>query len=194
MSRRRTNLVFTDTSGAAFVSPVVVSDTQEAVQGGLSDDEKRANVVRLAFGGQPERLERFCRAIDEVIPPGTIVVLRGSAVTGHRWKDQAPFDADGPGTSDLDLTFVGSGCLLFFKPTGFFLPGVHSRPLSEEDPDIAPELVPLRQTLMEMVKRPVNIQASRDIVLHFRGDLLGQPYLMLFEKPDHLSLHDKPLS
>ena len=194
MSRRRTNLVFTDSSGAAFVSPAVVSDAQEAVQGGLSDDEKRANVVRLAFGGQPERLERFCRAIDEVIPPGTIVVLRGSAVTGHRWKDQAPFDADGPGTSDLDLTFVGSGCLLFFKPTGFFLPGIHSRPLSEEDPDIAPELVPLRQTLMEMVKRPVNIQASRDIVLHFRGDLLGQPYLMLFEKPDHLSLHDKPLS
>ena len=194
MSRRRTNLVFTDTSGAAFVSPSVVSDAQEAVQGGLTDAEKRANVVRLAFAGQPEQLERFCRAIDEVIPPGTIVVLRGSAVTGHRWKDQAPFDADGPGTSDLDLTFVGSGCLLFFKPTGFFVPGVHSRPLSEEDPDIAPELVPLRQTLMEQVKRPVNIQASRDIVLHFRGDLLGQPYLVLFEKPDHLSLTDKPLS
>ena len=163
-------------------------------EAGLSDEKKRDNVVRLAFGGQPEHLETFCRAIDEVIPPGTIVVLRGSAVTGHRWKDQAPFDADGPGTSDLDLTFVGSGCLLFFKPTGFFVPGVHSRPLSEEDPDIAPDLVPLRQTLMEQVKRPVNIQASRDVVLHFRGDLLGQPYLVLFEKPDHLSLTDKPLS
>ena len=173
-----------------------MTDSNDAglVQGGLSDEAKRGNVVRLAFGGQPERLETFCRAIDEVIPPGTIVVLRGSAVTGHRWKDQAPFDADGPGTSDLDLTFVGSGCLLFFKPTGFFVPGVHSRPLSEEDPDIAPELVPLRQTLMEQVKRPVNIQASRDVVLHFRGDLLGQPYLVLFEKPDHLSLTDKPLS
>ena len=171
-----------------------MSDAQETVQGGLTDAEKRANVVRLAFGGQPEGLERFCRAIDEVIPPGTIVVLRGSAVTGHRWKDQAPFDADGPGTSDLDLTFVGSGALLFFKPTGFFVPGVHSRPLSDEDPDIAPDLVPLRRQLIEMVKRPVNIQASRDVVLHFRGDLLGQPYLLLFEKPDHLSLTDKPLS
>ena len=55
-------------------------------------------------------------------------------------------------------------------------------------------LVPLRRTLMAMTGRPVNIQASRDVVLHFRGDLLGQPYLLLFEKPDHLSLTDKPLS
>jgi hypothetical protein len=165
-----------------------------AVQGGLSDQEKLGNVVRLAFDGRAERLDEFRRAIDEVVPPGTIVVLRGSAVTGCRWKDEAPFDADGPGTSDLDLTLVGSGALLFFKPSGFFLPGIHSRPLSEEDPDIAPGLVALRSTLMAMVKRPVNIQASRDVVLHFRGDLLGQPYLVLFEKPDHLSLNDKPLA
>ena len=194
MSGPRANLVCFALSGAAFVSSVVVNDAQGTVQGGIPDEDKRANVVRLAFEGQPERLEHFCQAIDEVIPPGTIVVLRGSAVTGHRWKDQAPFDVDGPGTSDLDLTFVGSGCLLFFKPTGFFVPGIHSRPLSEEDPDIAPGLVALRQKLMDMVKRPVNIQASRDIVLHFRGDLLGQPYLVLYEKPDHLSLNDKPLT
>jgi hypothetical protein len=163
-----------------------------AAQGGLSEQEKRENVMRLAFDRRAERLDAFCRAIDDVIPPGTIVVLRGSAVTGYRWKDEAPFDADGPGTSDLDLTLVGSACLLFFKPSGFFLPGVHSRPLSEDDPDIAPGLVELRDKLMAMVKRPVNIQASRDVVLHVRGDLLGQPYLILFEKPDHPSLHDKP--
>jgi hypothetical protein len=173
-----------------------MSDSADAgtKQGGLSEQEKRDNVVRLAFGGRAEELQTFCRAIDEIVPPGTVVVLRGSAVTGHRWKDQAPFDADGPGTSDLDLTLVGSGCLLFFKPSGFFLPGVHSRPLSEEDPDIAPDLVALREQLMAMVKRPVNIQASRDLVLQVRGDLLGQPYLTLFEKPDHLSLNDKPLA
>jgi len=70
---------------------------------------------------------------------------------------------------------------------------VPPRPLSADDPDIAPDLIPLREQLMAMVKRPVNIQASRDVVLHFRGDLLGQPYLVLFEKPDHLSLNDKPL-
>jgi hypothetical protein len=164
------------------------------IQGGLSEQEKRENVVRLAFGGRAEQLDAFCRAVADVIPPGTVVVLRGSAVTGCRWKDEAPFDADGPGTSDLDLTLVGSECLSFFKPSGFFLPGVHSRPLSEDDPDIAPGLVQLRGKLMAMVKRPVNIQASRDVVLHVRGDLLGQPYLILFEKPDHPLPNDKPLT
>jgi hypothetical protein len=164
----------------------------EAVQGGLSEQAKRENVVRLAFGGRPDAFDAFCRAIEEVVPAGTTVVLRGSAVTGERWKDEAPFDADGPGTSDLDLTLVGAAGLLFFNATGFFVPGVHSRPLSHEDPDIAPDLVPLREKLMAMVKRPVNIQASREIVIQFRGDLLGQPYLTLFEKPDHLSVLETP--
>jgi hypothetical protein len=41
---------------------------------------------------------------------------------------------------------------------------------------------------MEMVGRPVNIQASRQLVIEFRGDLLGQPYLLLFEKPEGLLL------
>jgi hypothetical protein len=62
------------------------------------------------------------------------------------------------------------------------VPGVHSRPLSEKDPEIAPDLVPLRKRLMAMVGRPVNIQASREIVLQFRGDLLDQPYLTLLQK------------
>jgi hypothetical protein len=42
--------------------------------------------------------------------------------------------------------------------------------------------VPLRRELMALVHRPVNIQASRDIVIQFRGDLLGQPYLTLIGK------------
>ena len=157
-----------------------MTDSNDAglVQGGLSDEAKRGNVVRLAFGGQPERLEAFCRAIDEVIPPGTIVVLRGSAVTGHRWKDQAPFDADGPGTSDLDLTLVGADVLKYYS--AFWIPGIHSKPLSDEDPDIAPALKPLRGQLMDMVRRPVNIQGTRDWLQHFRGDIMNQPYLTLF--------------
>ena len=164
-------------------------DTANTIQGGLTDSEKRANVLRLAFGGDQERFDEFCRMIREEIPGGTAVVLRGSAVTGTRWKDGAPFDADGPGTSDLDLTLVGDGPLAFFKATGFFVPGVHSRPLSDDDPDIAPDLVPLRRRLMAMVKRPVNIQASREIVIQVRGDLIGQPYLELFRKPEGLSLN-----
>jgi hypothetical protein len=105
-------------------------------------------------------------------------------VTGKRWKDGAAFDADGPGTSDLDLTLVGDEVIGLFTVTGFFVPGVHSRPLSDEDPGIAPDLVPLRETLMTMTGRPVNIQASRDVVLKLRGDVLDQPYFTLIEKPD----------
>jgi hypothetical protein len=154
------------------------------VQGGLTRQQKRDNVIRLVFRGRSDAYDEFCRVIMDGIPPGTTAVLRGSAITGHRWQDHAPFDADGPGTSDLDLTLVGDAAIRLFKLKGFFVPGVHSRPVSQDDPDIAPDLVPLREQLMAMVGRPVNIQASRDIVIQVRGDLLDQPYLVLCRKPD----------
>src|SRR5687768_6516028 len=151
----------------------------------LTHEERRANVVRLAFGGDEGRFNEFLQVLREEIPPGTGVVLRGSAVTGERWKDGAPFDADGPGTSDLDLTLVGGDEVIqLYKVTGFWIPGIHSRPLSDDDPDIAPDLVPLRERLKAMVNRPVNIQGSRDVVMYFRGELIGQPYLTLIEKPE----------
>lgn len=151
----------------------------------LSNEQKRANVIRLAFAGDERQFNAFVDLVRAAIPPGTGVVLRGSAVTGERWKDGAPFDSDGPGTSDLDLTLVGGDEVIgLFKVTGFWVPGIHSRPLSDVDPDIAPDLIPLRERLMSMVHRPVNIQASRDIVLYFRGELIGQPYLVLIDKPE----------
>jgi hypothetical protein len=154
-----------------------------STQGELSNEEKRDNVVRLAFGGSEERFNEFVEVVRQAIPPGTGVVLRGSAVTGERWKDGAPFDSDGPGTSDLDLTLVGGDEVIgLYKVTGFWVPGIHSRPLSDEDPDIAPSLVPLRNRLIAMVNRPVNIQGSRDVVIYFRGELIGQPYLVLIDK------------
>lgn len=146
---------------------------------GPTDDEKRQNVIRLAFGGDERRYRAFVDTVRAAVPEGTTIVLRGSAVTGERWNDRAPFDADGPGTSDLDLTLVGDEAIKLFKLTGFFVPGIHSRPVSENDPEIAPDLIPLRDHLMSMVGRPVNIQATREFVQHMRGDLLGQPYLVL---------------
>jgi len=163
-----------------------------ADQSELTEAEKRDNVIRLAFGGDEGKLRAFIDLIRSSIPKGTGVVLRGSAVTGERWKDGASFDAKGPGTSDLDLTLVGEKVLEFFKITGFFVPGIHSRPLSDEDPTIAPELVPLREQLMAIVHRPVNIQATRDAVMYFRGELLGQPYLTLIERGREESAAPQP--
>jgi hypothetical protein len=171
-------LGITPSSGAR-----VAKQHQEALQ--LTQDEKRQNILRLAFGGDQSRFEEFCRIIKDAIPENTGVVLRGSAVTGYRWKDGAQFDAEGEGTSDLDLTLVGDEVISLFTVTGFFVPGVHSRPLSEVDPDIAPDLVPLRERLMAMVRRPVNIQATRDFVMYLRGEVIGQPYLVLIDKPGH---------
>ena len=151
----------------------------------LTGEHKRQNVIRLAFAGDERRFNEFVDIVRAAIPPKTGVVLRGSAVTGVRWKDSAPFDADGPGTSDLDLTLVGGDELIgLYKVTGFFVPGIHSRPLSDDDPEIAPDLIPLRERLMQMVKRPVNIQATRDFVMYLRGEVIGQPYLVLIDKDE----------
>lgn len=148
----------------------------------MSEAEMRERVIELAFGGDEERFREFCEIVRQAIPEETAVVLRGSAVTGKRWKDGTPFDGDGPGTSDLDLTLVGTEVLGEYILDGFYLPGIHTKPLSDKDPDIAPNLIPLRERLVGMVKRPVNIQATRDFVMQLRGDWMGQPYLTLIGK------------
>ena len=144
-----------------------------------TEEQMRSNVIRLAFGGDEARFDEFCRIVREAVPEANAVVLRGSAITGYRWKDGSPFDADGPGTSDLDLTLVGADVLRYYSIDGYWIPGIHSRPLSDEDPDIAPELVPLRERLIKMVNRPVNIQGTRNWMQYLRGDLMDQPYLTL---------------
>ena len=152
----------------------------------MSEAAKRNNVIRLVFGGDEEKFRHFCDVVRDGIPLGVGAVLRGSAVTGTRWKDGAAFDADGPGTSDhgphARRRRRAERCFVW---TGFYVPGLHSRPLSDdEDPDIAPELVSFRQKLIMMVGRPVNIQATGDLVMFLRGDLLGQPYLTLVARPE----------
>ena len=154
-----------------------------AAPGELTEQEKRANVIRLAFGGNEDLFSEFCEWIRVAVPDGTTAVLRGSSVTGVRYEDGAPFDADGPGTSDLDLTLVGDKVIEFYSVvTGSYVPGVHTKPMGEDHPGIAPKLEPLREKLVSLVNRPVNIQASRDFFMYLRGDVLGQPYLTLFGK------------
>jgi hypothetical protein len=141
----------------------------------------RERVTRLAFDGDARRYEEFVRAIDEATPAGVQVILRGSSVTGHKWHSEQPFDADGPGTSDLDVTFVGGDMVMLFQD--FHIPGIHSAPLSEAHPFASPALGPLRKRLCAMAGRPVNLQATTSLVQFVRDFVMDQPYLVVLEKP-----------
>jgi len=160
----------------------MTNDKEEVVPTSLSASEMRANLVRLAFGGDESKLQHFCTHLTQLLPADTAGVMRGSSVTGIRWEDGTPFDAEGPGTSDLDLTLVGGEVVDWFDPGAFYIPGVHSMPLCDENPDVAPRLVELRNELTAMVGRPVNIQATKDWIMFLRERLMGQPYLTLIGK------------
>ena len=147
----------------------------------LSPDSVRERIVRLAFGGDWSRFEQFVQALREALPPTVTVVLRGSAITGQRWADGQPFDGDGPGTSDLDLTLVGGNMLKLWKPEGFYIPRLHTAPLSDKAPDICPVLVPLRRALCALAGRPVNIQATSNFLLFARDVIFDQPYFTIIE-------------
>jgi hypothetical protein len=137
-------------------------------------------VIRLAFEGDRIRYERFLDLLREFTPADVEVILRGSAVTGTRWSDGSPFDSDGPGTSDLDITFVGRGMTEHWE--SFYIPGLHTVPLSEEHPDAAPKLKRIRQRLCALAGRPVNLQATTSLVQFARDVLLEQPYITIIEK------------
>ncbi len=144
--------------------------------------EIRDRVTKLAFGGDPTKYGEFIRVLSDATPAGVEVILRGSAVTGHQHGSEQPFDGDGPGTSDLDVTFVGGDMVMLFGE--FHIPGVHSVPLSDEHPYASSSLGPLRKRLCEMTGRPVNIQATTSLVQYSRDILMDQPYLLLLKKPE----------
>jgi hypothetical protein len=145
-----------------------------------SEDEVRDRVIRLAFGNDRRRYDEFLRALREAIPPDVSIILRGSAVTGTRWEDGAPFDADGPGTSDLDLTMIGGEMVHHFDV--FYIPGLHSAPLSDAHPDASMTFIPLRRALCNIARRPVNIQATADLVQYVRDIIMTQPYFTMIAK------------
>jgi hypothetical protein len=142
----------------------------------------RERVTRLVFGGDPRRFDDFVRVLREATPDGVEVILRGSAVTGHKWGSDEPFDGGGQGTSDLDVTFVGGGMVTLFRE--FHIPGVHSAPLSDEHPFASHALGPLRKRLCAMTHRAVNLQATTSLVQYLRDVTMDQPYLVLLPKRD----------
>lgn len=158
-----------------------MADEVEEKSDERTDDEILARIIRLGFDGDPRRYEEFCRVMREGLPPGTGVALRGSVVTNERWADGEPFDADGHGTSDLDVTLVGGDVMECWNADGYYIPGLHTRPLGDKDPGIAPNLNGLRERLQKLAGRPVNFQATSNIVLFARDVLMNQPYHMIIE-------------
>lgn len=148
----------------------------------FDNESTRVRIVRLAFGGDEARYDRFLSILNGIIPVGGEVILRGSAVTGTRWSDGEPFDVDGPGSSDLDVTFLCPDLIDLWS--SFYIPKMHTVPLSEEHPDACPPLNDVRSQLCALAGRPVNLQASRSLVQFIRDVLFDQPYFTLIGNPD----------
>jgi hypothetical protein len=143
-------------------------------------DTLRDRVIRLVFEGDQRRYDEFLQALGDSTPDGVQVILRGSSVTGCKWKTGEPFDHEGPGTSDMDVTFVGGDMVSLFRD--FHIPGIHSAPLSDAHPFASTALGPLRQRLCDMAGRPVNLQATTSLVQFLRDVMMYQPYLVLLDK------------
>jgi hypothetical protein len=147
----------------------------------MTEREIRERVLLLGFGGDEKLFMAFRKRLEADLPAGTGVALRGSVVTNKRYEDGRPFDADGKGTSDLDVTLVGREVMEYWDPDAFYIPGLHTKPLCDDDPEIATKLNPLRQTLQKLVGRPVNFQATANLILFGRDVLFGEPYFIVTE-------------
>jgi hypothetical protein len=145
----------------------------------MSEAEIRARILTLGFDGDERLFIAFYRKLQQGIPEGTGIVLRGSVVTNKRHEDGAPFDSQGKGTSDLDVTLVGNKVMSEWSSDAYYIPGLHTKPLCDSDPTIAPSLNPLRESLQQLVGRPVNFQATSSLVLYTRDVLLGESYYVV---------------
>ncbi len=106
----------------------------------MSDLEVRKRIISLGFGGDERLFIAFYRKLQQALPDGTGIVLRGIVITNKRHEDGRPFDADGPGTSDL---------------------------------------------LQELAGRPVNFQATANLVLYARDVLFGEAYYVVVPPGDN---------
>ena len=145
----------------------------------MSENELRARVLTLAFGGDERLFIAFYRKLQQGLPPGTGIVLRGSVVTNERHEDNAPFDSQGKNTSDLDVTLVGSKVMALWNSDAYYIPSLHTKPLGDKDPNIAPSLNALREAVQQLVGRPVNFQATSSLILYSRDILFGEPYYVV---------------
>jgi hypothetical protein len=145
----------------------------------MSQNEIRARIVTLAFGGDERLFIAFYRKLQQGIPEGTGIVLRGSVITNKRHEDGGSYDSQGAATSDVDVTLVGKQVMEAWSADGYYIPALHTKPLCDQDPDIAASLNPLRESLQQLIGRPVNIQATSSLVLYGRDVLFSEPYYVV---------------
>ena len=150
----------------------------------MSESEVRSRIITLAFGADERLFIAFYRKLQQGVPEGTGIVVRGSVVTNKRHEDGTPFDSQGEGTSDIDVTLVGKKVMEAWTEGSFYIPGLHTKPLCDKDPDAAPSLNELREALQKLVGRPVNIQATSSMVLYARDVLFGEPYYVVVPPGD----------
>jgi hypothetical protein len=147
----------------------------------MTPEQMEERVVRLAFDGDALKFREFCAKLKAGLPEGTGFALRGSVVTNKRYEDGEPFDASGRGSSDLDVTLVGDKVMEFWNEDAFYIPALHTKPLCDEDPGIAPALNPLREELEELAGRPVAFQATSNLILYARDVLFDEPFFTVVE-------------
>lgn len=147
----------------------------------MTAEQLEDRVINLAFDGDRLRYKQFCAKLKSDLPPGTGVALRGSVITNKRHENGGPFDEKGRGTSDLDVTLVGDKVMSYWDTDAFYIPGLHTKPLGDKDRGVAPDLNPLREELQRIAERPVNFQATANLILFARDVLFDEPYFTVFE-------------
>jgi hypothetical protein len=160
--------------GAAEPLPAAVAPDDDADAAQLA-----ADALDRGFDGDPTRLRRFVDTLRGALPPGTTIALRGSTVAGRAYTTGEPFDASGPGTSDLDVVVVGEPALEMWVPEAQLLGGINTLPLSDDAGWVAPDLDRARRRAQAIARRPVSIQAMAGWFLDLRTLVQGQPYVVL---------------
>lgn len=147
----------------------------------MTDEQVEDRITKLAFDGDALRFREFCARLKAGLPAGTGIAFRGSVVTNQRYEDGRSYDANGRGTSDLDVTLIGNKVMEFWNDDAYYIPALHTKPLCDEDPGVAPALNPLREELQKLAGRPVAFQATANFILYTRDVLFNEAYYTLLD-------------
>ena len=69
----------------------------------------------------------------------------------------------GRGTSDLDVTLIGTKVMEFWNDDAYYIPALHTKPLCDEDPGVAPALNPLREELAKTGRTASELSGDRQL-------------------------------